>query len=76
MNREEFLKGFQEQFEDTDESLITFQTKYKDLEEWSSMMALIIIAFIDENYSKSLSGDDFKNSTTIEELYQILIKNK
>jgi acyl carrier protein len=74
MTRDEFLKGFQEQFEDTDESLITFETKYKELEEWSSMMALIIIAFIDENYSKNLSGDDFKNSTTIEDLYQILIK--
>lgn len=74
MTREEFLKGFREQFEDTDESLIIFETKYKELEEWSSMMALIIIAFIDENYSKNLSGDDFKNSTTIEDLYQILIK--
>ena len=74
MTREEFLKGFREQFEDTDESLITFETKYKELEEWSSMMALIIIAFIDENYTKNLSGDDFKNSTKIEDLYQILIK--
>ena len=74
MTTEEFLKGFREQFEDTDESLITFETKYKELEEWSSMIALIIIAFIDENYTKNLSGDDFKNSTTIEDLYQILIK--
>jgi acyl carrier protein len=74
MTREEFLKGFREQFEDTDESLIIFETKYKELEEWSSMMALIIIAFIDENYSKNLSGDNFKNSATIEDLYQILIK--
>jgi acyl carrier protein len=74
MTREEFLKGFQEQFEETDSSLITFETKYKELPEWSSMMALIIIAFIDESYSKNLSGDDFKNSSTIEELFQLLNK--
>ena len=74
MTKEEFLKGFQEQFEDTDASLITFETKYKDLEEWSSMMALVIIAYIDENYAKNLSGDDFKNANTIEDLFQLLTK--
>ena len=72
MTREEFLNGFQEQFDDTDKNLITFETKYKELEEWSSMMALIIIAYIDENYAKNLTGDDFKNSNTIEDLYQLL----
>ena len=74
MNREEFLKGFQDQFDDTDKSLITFETKYKDLEEWSSMMALVIIAYIDENYAKNLSGDDFKKSITVEDLFQLLTK--
>jgi acyl carrier protein len=74
MIREEFLNGFREQFEDTDVSLITFETKFKELEEWSSMMALIIIAYIDEQYSKSLSGEDFNNSNTIEDLYQLLNK--
>ena len=74
MIREEFLNGFREQFEDTDVSLITFETKFKDLEEWSSMMALIIIAYIDENYAKSLTGEDFSNSSTIEDLYQLLNK--
>lgn len=74
MTREEFLNGFKEQFDDTDESLITFESKYKELPEWSSMMALIIIAFIDENFSKKLTGDDFRNSSTIDDLYQLLSK--
>jgi acyl carrier protein len=69
MNKEDFLIGFQEQFEDTDPSLITFDTKYKDLDEWSSMMSLIIIAFVDESFTVTLSGDDFKNTSTVEELY-------
>jgi len=72
MSREEFLKGFQEQFDETDASLIDFDTNYKELAEWSSMMALIIIAFVDECFSKSLTGDDFRNSITIEDLYQII----
>lgn len=72
MTKEEFLKGFQDQFDDTDVSQISFDTKFRELEEWSSMMALIIIAFIDEKYSKTLSGEDFKNCITIEDLFQLL----
>lgn len=72
MNRDEFLKGFQEQFDDTDSTLITFETNFRELDEWSSMMALIIIAFIDETYSKTLSGEDFRNSSTIEDLFQLI----
>jgi acyl carrier protein len=74
MNREAFITAFQEQFDDTDQSLITFETKYKDLDEWSSMMALVIIAFVDDSYSYSLSGDDFKTAETVEDLYQIILK--
>ena len=74
MDKETFIAAFQEQFDDTEPSLITFETKYKDLDEWSSMMALVIIAFIDDSYSYSLSGDDFKKAETVEDLYQIIIK--
>jgi len=72
MNREEFLSGFQEQFDETDPSLITFETKYKDIDEWSSMMSLIIIAFVDDSFGVTLAGDDFKNTTTVEELYNVV----
>ena len=74
MAQDKFLQGFQEQFDDTDPSLITFDTNYKDLDEWSSMMALVIIAFVDDEYNVSLSGDDFKNSTTVADLYAIVSK--
>lgn len=74
MTKEEFLQGFQEQFDDTDPSMINMDTKYKELEEWSSMMALIIIAYVDEKFSGTLVGDDFKKSETVEDLYNIVAK--
>ena len=74
MAKDKFLQGFQEQFDDTEPSLITFDTNYKDLEEWSSMMALVVIAFVDDEYNVSLSGDDFKNSSTVADLYAIVSK--
>ncbi len=72
---EDFLKNFTAQFENTDPSEITMDTKFKDLEEWDSMIALILIAMADEVYEIRLAGDDIRNSSTVEELYN-LIKTK
>ncbi|MFC6876151.1 acyl carrier protein [Flavobacterium myungsuense] len=74
MEKEKFLHGFQEQFDDTDPSLINFDTEYKNLDEWSSMMALIVIAFVDDSYGVSLSANDFKTTTTVADLYAIVSK--
>lgn len=67
---EEFIKNFAEQFDETEPSEITAQTNFKDLDEWDSMMALSIIAMIDEEYDTTINGDDIKGSLTVEDLYK------
>jgi acyl carrier protein len=69
MQIEDFLTSLKTQFEETDSSLIQNDTVYKDLEEWSSMMALIIIAFVDEQYGVTLNGEDLNSTSTIEDLF-------
>lgn len=69
MEINEFVKKFAEQFDDTPASSITASTVFKDLEEWSSLIALSIIAMADEEYDVTLKGDDIRNATTIEDLF-------
>ena len=69
MGIEDFIKNFASQFEDTDANVFTAQTEFKDLDEWSSLMTLSIIAMADEEYNVKLKGDDIRNSQTIEELF-------
>jgi acyl carrier protein len=76
MEKNDFLNSFQEQFEDTDASEITFETVYKDLPEWNSMMALVIIAFVDEKYEITVTGADLQNTRTVEDLYNIVLSKK
>ena len=75
MELKDFIENFAAQFEETDPSLIKAQTKFRELEEWSSLMALSVIAMADDEYEVQLKGDDIKNSTTVEDLYDI-IKSK
>jgi acyl carrier protein len=75
MDIQEFIGKFAEQFEETDTSEFKTDTKFKLLDEWGSMMALSIIAMVDEKYDVTLKGDDIRNSETIEDLYKA-VKSK
>ena len=66
---DEFVALFAEQFDDTDASAITVETAFHDLDEWSSLIALSIIAMIDEEYDITINGDDIRNSDTIKDLF-------
>ena len=72
MDLDDFIKNFASQFEETDVNIFAAQTKFKDLAEWSSFMALSIIAMIDAEYGVKIKGDDIRNSSIIEELYMIV----
>ena len=69
MEIKEFIQNFADQFDDTDASVFTPETKFK---EWSSLTALSVIAMIDEEYDVKIKGDDVRNSQTINDLYEIV----
>ncbi len=75
MELQEFITNFANQFEETDSSVFTKDTVFKNLDEWSSLLALSIIAMVDEEYGAALKGDDIRTANTIEDLFEI-IKNK
>ena len=71
MELNSFIEHFAEQFDETDASEFKAETVFKDLNEWSSLIALSIIAMVDEEYDVTLKGDDIRNSSTIEDLFNI-----
>ena len=76
MELNEFIANFAEQFDETDASVFTAETAFHDLDEYSSLIALSIIAMVDEEYDVALKGDDMKAAVTIEDLYNIVKSKK
>lgn len=72
MEIKEFIENFTDQFDDTDASEITASTKFHELDEWSSLSALSIIAMIDEEYGVSVNGADIRQSETIGDLFELV----
>ena len=69
---EKFVNCFFELLDDTDKSLITSDTVFKELEEWTSILPLSLIAMVDEVYDVTLDTDDIRDANTLEELYRAI----
>lgn len=76
MELNQFTENFAAQFDETDTDQFTPSTDFRALEEWSSLVALSIIAMVDEEYEVKLKGDDIRNSKTIEDLFNIVKSRK
>lgn len=69
MELKEFIENFADQFDDIDPTEIKAETVFKELDDWSSLVALSVIAMIDEEYDITIKGDDIRNSKTVEDLF-------
>jgi acyl carrier protein len=74
MNINELIEKLEEEFEEVKPGTLLAETSFRDIEEWSSMHALIIIAMVDIEYGITLTGDDLRKATTIMDLYEILTR--
>ena len=72
MELEKFIIDFTDQFEDTDPSEITPSTIYKDLDEWSSILAFSVIAMVKVNYGKTVTGAEIRHCNTVEDLFNTI----
>jgi len=75
MEIKEFIQNFAEQFDETDINEFKPETVFHELDEYSSLIALSIIAMINEEYDVTLKGDDMSAAVTIEDLFNI-VKSK
>jgi acyl carrier protein len=72
MELQGFVRNFAAQFEDVDQALFRADTKFREIEGWSSLTALYIIGMVDEKYKIKIKGDDIRKSQTIEDLFEIV----
>jgi acyl carrier protein len=72
MEIKNFIENFAAQFEETDAEVFTPETTYRELDEWSSLVALSVLAMIDEEYDVQLKGDEMRGTKTIQELFDLV----
>ena len=76
MEKQDFLKNFANQFEDTDASELAFETNFRELEEWSSLLALAVMNMIGKKYGVKLKPEEMRTTNTVQELYDLVNKQQ
>ena len=72
----EFTYLLEKEFDELEEGTLIPSMNYKDIPNFSSMHALILIAFVDSTFDVILTGEDLKSVATIEELYNLILTKK
>lgn len=72
MELKDFITDFANQFDDTDAAEIQAGTLFHELDEWSSLTAMSVIAFVKTNYGKTITGKEIQMCNTVEDLFNIV----
>ena len=72
MELEKFVINFAEQFDDTDPTEIQKDTEFHQLEEWSSLIAMGVIAMAKVIYSKTITGKELRECKTVEDVFNLI----
>jgi len=48
------------------------EVKYRDIPDWSSMYALIIVAFCETEYNVAVTGEDLRKCETVTDLHSLV----
>ena len=73
MDLDQFVIDFADCFDDTDTELFTPTLVFKELEEWSSLQGLGIIAMCKKKYGIRISGAEIQDADTVQDVYEIVL---
>ena len=72
MNIEEFILNLEEEFDDIEAGSVKADSKFREIFEWSSINALILIAMVKTEYDVAINADDIRKSQTVEDIFNIV----
>jgi acyl carrier protein len=72
MKIEDFIAHLEEEYEDIAPGTLKPQSVFREVFEWSSINALILIALVKTEYDVTINAEDIATSKTIEDLFRII----
>lgn len=73
MEIKEFIEKFAEVIEVENVEDLTPDTEFRELDEWSSLSVMLLIAFYDEEFEKEIGDSAIRSCSTILDLYNLAI---
>lgn len=75
MTLNDFIELFRSELTGTDPLSLNAQTKFRDLEEWSSLMAIDVVSVLSQDVGKNVDYIELIHCETIEDIYNAVINS-
>jgi len=72
MEIKDFISNFIDQFDDEPEEELNENTVFRELDGWSSIVALSVMAMVDEEYDVQIKADEMRHANTIGDIFRIV----
>ena len=69
---EEFIKQIEAEFDDLKPGILKPESHFREVFEWNSINALILIAMVKTEYDVTLTADDLIKSKTVNDIYSLI----
>lgn len=73
MEVNDFIQNLADQFDELDSNVLIPETNFRELDEWSSMVALSVLAMIDDEYDVQLKAEEMRATTTVQQLFDLVL---
>ena len=68
----ELIMKIEGEFPDLEPGILQPDSVFRELMNWNSINALILIALVDTEYDVILTADDLRSSTTINDIFNLI----
>ena len=72
MKIEDFISRLEEEYEDLAPGSLKPESVFREVFEWNSINALILIAMVKTEYDVTINAEDIASSKTVEDLFRII----
>lgn len=72
MTVEDFISKVETEFDDLEPGLLKPESRFREVFEWNSINALILIALVKTEYDVAINAEDIAKSKTVNDLFTII----
>lgn len=69
---DDFISHLEEEYEDMKPGTLKPESVFREVFEWNSINALILIAMVKTEYDVTINAEDIARSKTVADLYRII----
>ena len=69
-----FLRNVEREFDRGVAGGLHPETRFRDLADWTSLQALVIVAGFERDYGVTMTTEEFDRAETLQDLYGVLVR--